>query len=233
MGDVSVIARRINDHLVQYGWSGNGGYYENTGWRLLEWYKTPQLVDYLFSLGELAFIGKPGSENGGFHFMETHRRDNSPHHYGTTEQHVLSRFMFIDHIYFYDSDNTWYYVIPSPFCIKIPLAAVDSLLNNNDADFDLFENLFLEMIFYMFTGYLKEDAEFRELLSSLNADRLQILTHLQSSSRPHLELYHHYHKIYDYFDPWVVVKTDDSFHEITGFHLKKKTNEHIETIHWK
>lgn len=28
MGDVSIIARRLEDGNVQYGWSGNGGYYK-------------------------------------------------------------------------------------------------------------------------------------------------------------------------------------------------------------
>lgn len=28
MGDVSIIARRLTDGHVQYGWSGNGGYYK-------------------------------------------------------------------------------------------------------------------------------------------------------------------------------------------------------------
>lgn len=28
MGDVSIIARRLEDGHVQYGWSGNGGYYK-------------------------------------------------------------------------------------------------------------------------------------------------------------------------------------------------------------
>lgn len=27
MGDVSIIARRLADGYVQYGWSGNGGYF--------------------------------------------------------------------------------------------------------------------------------------------------------------------------------------------------------------
>lgn len=28
MGDVSIIARRLPDGHVQYGWSGNGGYFK-------------------------------------------------------------------------------------------------------------------------------------------------------------------------------------------------------------
>ena len=34
MGDVSIIARRLEDGHVQYGWSGNGGYYKVVGVRV-------------------------------------------------------------------------------------------------------------------------------------------------------------------------------------------------------
>ena len=34
MGDISIIARRLDDGHVQYGWSGNGGYFRNVGMRL-------------------------------------------------------------------------------------------------------------------------------------------------------------------------------------------------------
>jgi len=32
MGDISIIARRLSDRYVQYGWSGNGGYFKTVGW---------------------------------------------------------------------------------------------------------------------------------------------------------------------------------------------------------
>lgn len=43
---------------VQYGWSGNGGYFRVVGLRLLVWYKAPEDVEYLFRLGQTSFIGK-------------------------------------------------------------------------------------------------------------------------------------------------------------------------------
>ena len=61
MGDTSVMARRLTDGRVQYGWSGNGGYFASTGIRLLYWYTEPSDVDYLFSLGQTGLIGTPGS----------------------------------------------------------------------------------------------------------------------------------------------------------------------------
>lgn len=47
MGDISIIARRLSDKYVQYGWSGNGGYFQTVGARLLEWYNTPDMVQHL------------------------------------------------------------------------------------------------------------------------------------------------------------------------------------------
>ena len=62
MGDVSIIARRLESgKRVQYGWSGNGGYYRSVGARLLNWYGDPEKVEYLFGFGRMRWIGKPGS----------------------------------------------------------------------------------------------------------------------------------------------------------------------------
>lgn len=38
MGSIGIIARRLKDGYVQYGWSGNGGYCSDTGLRILMWY---------------------------------------------------------------------------------------------------------------------------------------------------------------------------------------------------
>lgn len=52
MGDASIIARLLANGHVQYGWSGNGGYFSMVGIRLLLWYQEPKNVEYLFSLGQ-------------------------------------------------------------------------------------------------------------------------------------------------------------------------------------
>ena len=78
MGDTSIIARRLKNGHVQYGWSGNGGYFKNVGNRLLWWYQSPKDVEYLFSLGETALIGQIGSENGGYGWFDTHSLTGEP-----------------------------------------------------------------------------------------------------------------------------------------------------------
>ena len=53
MGNISIMARRFSDGHVQYGWSGNGGYFSFTGAHLLEWYQNSDAVEYLFVSEEL------------------------------------------------------------------------------------------------------------------------------------------------------------------------------------
>ena len=60
MGDISIIARRLADGHVLYGWSGNGGYFDNVGARLLAWYENLEDVEYLFELGQTRLIGRKG-----------------------------------------------------------------------------------------------------------------------------------------------------------------------------
>ena len=59
MGDVSIIARRLTDGHVQFGWSGNGGYFWTVGAFLLADYNSPEMVEYLFGLGQLSRIWHP------------------------------------------------------------------------------------------------------------------------------------------------------------------------------
>ena len=59
MADISIIARRLPDGRVQYGWSGNGGYCRTVGRTLLTYYNTPEMVEYLFGLGQVSVLARP------------------------------------------------------------------------------------------------------------------------------------------------------------------------------
>ncbi len=99
MGDISIIARRLpdaNNNYVQYGWSGNGGYFKNTGMRLMRFYQSPELVDYLFSLGEIKLIGAPHSEKGGYELWLTNEPTGTPHSLGKSETEIFSKMAFVD-----------------------------------------------------------------------------------------------------------------------------------------
>lgn len=136
MGDISIIARRLEDGHVQYGWSGNGGYYKVVGVRLLLWYLEPEDVEYLFGLGQTALIGKRGSEYGGYRWIETHDLTGEPFWLDYSERSIFSRIVFIDYGYFYDLDHKWYYIIPGPFRIKMPLELIDQNVDERNFEFD-------------------------------------------------------------------------------------------------
>lgn len=88
MGNISIMARRFSDGHVQYGWSGNGGYFSFTGAHLLEWYQNSDAVEYLFGLGQTACVGRVGSENGGCSIMETNAPTGRPFWLGDTEREI-------------------------------------------------------------------------------------------------------------------------------------------------
>lgn len=98
MGDISIIARRLTPELVQYGWSGNGGYFKTVGQLLLEEYNTPERVKYLFSLGQLSGLYLPYSEKTTY-WLKT-PPTGQPHWVDDTERRIFSRIVSAKNIRF-------------------------------------------------------------------------------------------------------------------------------------
>lgn len=233
MGDISIIARRLSDGHVQYGWSGNGGYFRNTGIRLLAWYDDPDLVEYLFGLGELSLIGKPGSEKGGQSWYYTHGRTDRPHMLDTTERMIFSQIAFIDYGYFYDTDHRWYYVIPGPFRIKIPLEHIYHVTKEGSEDeFAFRREISQKIIRYMLGDYVTKDAAFAETLKEKEIKPEELLAELTADDFPIHRLFERHKDIFSYFDDWILVVTSEDEKEIVRYVLKPKTEKHIETIYW-
>lgn len=236
MGDISIIARRLEGgKKVQYGWSGNGGYYQMVGSRLLEWYNDPEKVEYLFRLGQMSLIGKPESEKGGEHLFYTNKPTNTPHWTGDTEQEIFSRIAFIDYGYFYDSDNTWYYVVPGPFRIKIPLLYIHQHLNEGGYEFDELNRIDRMLAEYILRDYYNSDKQMQAVISKKYPQGIEEIREdvLQEEENPCHKIWDNFREIYSYFDDWAVVKTDESGKKITGFLLHKdQGEERTETIDW-
>lgn len=232
MGDISVIARRLKDGTVQYGWSGNGGYFGNTGIRLLAWYneKKEEIIENLFSLGQLSRIGEPGSENGGESWMATHGITGKPHYIGKSEREIFSKILFIDYGYFYDIDQQWYYVKPGPFRIKIPLELILKNLDNRGYEFEFLKEVQEKLVQYMFQEYALKDDIFKEFLESKNIDK--IYEELINDEYPIYTLWEKYRDIANYFDDWVLVKADSMNKNVETFVIQKKSDVHVETINW-
>ncbi len=233
MGDVSIIARRLADGKgVQYGWSGNGGYYITVGSRLLEWYSTPDSVDYLFSLGQLRNIGYPHSEiNGDFSFFTT-APTGEPHWSGQSEREIFSQIAFIDYGYFYDTDNTWYYVIPGPFRIKIPLQYIDENTDEQGYEFDERQRIEKLVISYILQDYYQECAEFRELVQN-DYNIKEVRETVLNASDPIECFFESYKTLFKYFDDWVVVIPSIDNSSIDRIIVRKSDGDaHLETINW-
>lgn len=233
MADVSIIARRLADGHVQYGWSGNGGYFGMVGARLLLWYQKPEDVDYLFSLGQTSLIGKVGSEKGGFSKFETHHLTGTPFWLDNTEKKIFSKIAFIDYCYFYDLDHKWYYVMPESFRIKIPLELIANHLDERDYEFAYNREVVGNIARFIVNDYQKLDPEFADLMHTKGYDSESVLEHIKENGTPSLyNLYSEYPSLYRYFDDWILVRANADDTEISEIVLKKKTETHVETCMW-
>ena len=240
MGDISIIARRLSNGYVQYGWSGNGGYYRNVGARLYEWYQNPDDVDYLFNLGQTRLIGRKGSEKGGYDLFETHQLTYAPFWLGKTEHEIFSKIAFIDFCYFYELDNKWYYIIVGPFSIKIPFVLIQHHLQESGYEFEYCRLVKRKIVEYIFTEYKETNKEFADFLEGngygdINFVMDEIMKNTNDPddmTDPVYELYKRYNFIFEYFDDWVLIIPDESGTEIAQIIMRKKEEVHIETSHW-
>lgn len=234
MGDVSIIARRLEDGHVQYGWSGNGGYFDNVGQRLLLWYQKPEDVEYLFELGQTKLIGKKGSENGGCSWYETHALTGEGFWLSNTERRIFSKIMFIDYGYFYDLDHKWYYIIPGPFRIKMPLELIANHLDERDYEFAYLKEIQDQVLQYIFTDYLEKDADFKKYLEEENFDLGKVINDIKNEDGQlsMYDLHDKYYAIWKYFDDWILLKTNEDNTEIVDIIVKKKEEGHTETNLW-
>lgn len=229
----SVMARRLKDGHVQYGWCG-GGCFSNKGVRLVQWYQKPEDVEYLFSLGETNLIGKKGSENGGFSRNETHDLLDESFWLDTTERKIFSKVVFAEEGYFYDIDEKWYYIFRRPFLIKIPLM---HLLGNLDESGD--ELMYLitvedKVLKYIFGEYTEKNREFKEYLEEQKCDPAKILEDItediiEGGNANSFLLWENYRNIFQWFDEWILVKTSEDDEQITDIVVRKKEEKHIET----
>lgn len=228
MGDISVIARRLSGRYVQHGWSGNGGYFKAVGARLLEWYDTPEMVEYLFGLGQLKHLWEPHSEE----YMGSEIctvPDGMPHWVSPSEHSIFSKIAFIDYGYFYDADHTWYYVHPGPFRIKLPLALVEENLDDRSFEFSFLRQVEHLVLDEMFSGRYAQCLA----TSGLSPDELQkIQGTLAQDEHPLYQLWDRYRSVFQCFDDWILVRADGSGKNIGDIILQARGDSHRETIFW-
>ena len=229
MGDTSIIARRRADVQVEYGWSGNGGYFKMVGIRLLIWYSHPEMVDYLFGLGQTRMIGRPGGNS----WLEARALTGEPFWKGDTEREIFGKIMFVDYGYFYEMDQRWYYIIPGPFRIKVPLELIEKHLDENDYEFEYRRKIEDQVLRYILTEYKEKDSDFRDYIEQEGICLEKVMEDISENGILFArKLYECYRKIYDYFDDWVLIKTNEYNSEIRDIIVKRKSKKHMETCEW-
>lgn len=231
MGDTCIIARRLKSGQIQYGCCGKGGYYTNVGQMLAEWYQEPDTVEYLFRLGQLKSLGVPGSEKGGYSIFYTHELTGTPHLLCDSEQDILNALPDIHYIYFYDSNNRWYYIYPDTFRIKVPLSLVGSNLDAQGYEFAFHTALKKKLVSFLLKEYPNCDAHFRRLLTDSGYDREELLQIILKSGDP-LQKFCAYPKISDYFDRWILILPDPDNKTAEKFLVHAAGETHIETDKW-
>ena len=248
MGDVSIIARRLGDGHVQFGWSGNGGYFWSVGAYLLAYYDTPDMVEYLFGLGQLSRISRPQSETSNDKYPTV--PIGKPHYLTDSEEKIFRQIHFVDYAYFYDTDQRWYYIHPGIFTFKIDLEAIWRYMERTGAQFEIKYIRRIEgfIVKDIFENQYWKDPEFRRYANERGTDdeaATQTAKKLESILYPNDDeeededalfnfLYDFVRdgkRIPDYFDSWVVVEPDDDM-GVSKILMRKREENHMETNQW-
>ena len=247
MGDVSIIARRLEDGHVQFGWSGNGGYFWTVGSFLLADYNSPEMVEYLFGLGQLSRIWHPHSELTSDEFRT--EPTGQPHYLTNSEEKIFRQIHFVDYAYFYDTDRNWYYIHPNVFLPKIRLEAVWRYMEQTGKRVENRFNCTVlgRIIKEIFENWYWNDQEFQKLAQGCGfgeAAASKMVADLNKCLNPEeddeeedalLKLIYdlareHGHSD-DQCDSGLVVETDEDM-EISKILMRKREKKHLETNQW-
>lgn len=190
-------------------------------------------MEYLFGLGQTKLIGKGGSENGGYRWVESHGLTGEAFWLGNTEREIFSRIAFVDYGYFYDLDHRWYYIIPGPFRIKVPLNLIEGGLDEDYYEFDYLRKLEDQILRYIFTEYMQENRDFEYYLEQEGCNPETVMTDIEKDGQLNIwKLYDKYQNIWRYFDDWIVIKTNEDDTKIVGIVVRKREDIHVETCNW-
>ena len=115
----------------------------------------------------------------------------------------------------------WYYVIPGPFRIKIPLEYIGEHLDDKRYEFEETARIERKVAEYILGDYYSSDQDLQALINEkypqgIEAIREDVLSAKERENPCH-RLWEQYRAIYNYLDDWAVVKTNEDMTEITGF----------------
>ena len=140
---------------------------------------------------------------------------------------------FVDYGYFYDIDHKWYYIIPGPFRIKMPLELIKNRLDEEDHEFDFRDEVGAKVASFILQDYQKYDSAFADFLKNRGYDAETTLKEITEDGLPsNYKLLERYPSIYNYFDDWVLIKTNADNTEMSEIIVKKRSKIHVETCNW-
>ena len=149
------------------------------------------------------------------------------------ETEIFSELDFVDYGYFYDIDHRWYYVIPGPFRIKMPLELIKNRLDEDDYEFDFRDEVEAKVASFILQDYQEYDSVFADFLKNKGYDAEKILGEISEDGlASSYKLFERYPPIYKYFDDWVLIKTNADNTEISEIIVKKRSKKHVETCNW-
>lgn len=141
----------------------------------------------------------------------------------------MGKHNFTFHGYFYDADQIWYYVLPDPLRVKIPLTLVMASLDAESHVYSFLERVKHRVLDEIFSerraGQLERCGLSREELHRLHEK-------LAGEDSPLYQLRERHKSVFDCFDDWVVIRPDESGKTIGEIILRPKTEQHTETIFW-
>ena len=192
MEQISVIAARLKNGCVQYGWS-SGGRIE-IGRRLLRYYPSPESVLALFDLGKA--------------------------HRCRSERDIFNEKPDAVNAFFYEErDKGWYDILRGPFMIKTPLELFLYETDQRGREISEFTRLIEKgLIEYMLWEYITRDEIFEELVKKNCGDAGRLLERILAYESPMTALYE-MKWLYCYFDHWAAVFTDGGGEKIVGYSL--------------
>ena len=126
---------------------------------------------------------------------------------------------------------------PGPFRIKVPLLYIGRHLDENGFEFDECRQISARAAQYILGEYYASDEMLQLLVKERYPQGIEsIKKEVLSSDAPCHTMWEHFKSIFDYFDDWAVVETDDVYEKITNIVVRKNqkgSKRRIETIDWK
>lgn len=192
MEQISVIARRLKNGCVQYGWSSGGGI--EIGRRLLHGYQSPESVSALFDLRKV--------------------------HHCRSERDIFNEKPHAANAFFYEEkDKYWYDILRGPFTIKTPLELFLYETGQKGCKIAEFARLMEQgLIEYMLWEYITRDEIFEELVKKNCGDAGRLMERILAHDSPMTAVYE-MKWLYCYFDHWAAVFTDERGEKIVGYSL--------------